>query len=111
MSGRMLMSTNGDFLLLRIVEVPHFGFANEDLPTKKPQSHAMTAVSGGCGSFPRVSRQSYRGSAAGTFFQWPGGNSNGISPTDASGEDDEGVANGNTLELNFGIFALEVDRG
>ena len=110
MSGRMLMSTNGDFLLLRIVEVPHFGFANEDLPTKKPQSHAMTAVSGGCGSFPRVSRQSYRGSAAGTFFQWPGGNSNGISPADVSVDDVEGLENGMTLELNFGIFAPEVER-
>jgi len=72
----------------------------------------MTAVSGGCGSFPPVSRQSDRGAAAGTLFQLPGGSSNGISPTDASDEDDEwGVANGNTVELNFGIFALEVDRG
>ena len=70
----------------------------------------MTAVSGGCGSFPRVSRQSYRGSAAGTFFQWPGGNSNGISPADVSVDDVEGLENGMTLELNFGIFAPEVER-
>ncbi len=70
----------------------------------------MTAVSGGCRIFPRVSRQSYRGSAAGTFFQWPGGNSNGISPADASADDVDGVAKGTTLELNLGIFTLGVDR-
>ena len=62
---------------------------------KKPQSHDVTAVSGSCGYVPLVSRQSYRGSAAGTFFQLPGGNNNGMSPAD-------GGAIGKTFELNLG---------
>ena len=81
MSGRIPMSTNRaiDFAIC----------FNRDPakqwipPTKKPQSFDMTAVSGVCGSLPRVSRQSNRGSTAGTFFQFAGGNNNGMSPADA----------------------------